>query len=95
MTNESTPQASHSEQVDAAKARRSLRNGFITLVLGGALAVGLLLAVPGLEGVARTVSHMNVQWVVVAGLLDAVAMIGIGFALFFTFANPFLGALHH
>jgi F-type H+-transporting ATPase subunit c len=29
----------------------------------------------------------------VAGLLDAVAMIGIGFALFFTFANPFLGAL--
>ena len=29
----------------------------------------------------------------VAGLLDAVAMIGIGFALFFTFANPFLAAL--
>ena len=27
------------------------------------------------------------------GLLDAVAMIGIGFALFFTFANPFLGAV--
>jgi F-type H+-transporting ATPase subunit c len=30
---------------------------------------------------------------IVAGLLDAVAMIGIGFALYFTFANPFLGAL--
>ena len=30
---------------------------------------------------------------IVAGLLDAVAMIGIGFALFFTFANPFLGPL--
>jgi F-type H+-transporting ATPase subunit c len=29
----------------------------------------------------------------VAGLLDAVAMIGIGFALFFVFANPFLGAV--
>jgi len=27
---------------------------------------------------------------IVAGLLDAVAMIGIGFALFFTFANPFV-----
>ena len=27
------------------------------------------------------------------GLLDAVAMIGIGFALFFTFANPFLSAV--
>jgi F-type H+-transporting ATPase subunit c len=30
---------------------------------------------------------------IVAGLLDAVAMIGIGFALFFTFANPFLGPI--
>ena len=29
---------------------------------------------------------------IVAGLLDAVAMIGIGFALFFTFANPFVSA---
>jgi F-type H+-transporting ATPase subunit c len=28
---------------------------------------------------------------IVAALVDAVAMIGIGFALFFTFANPFLG----
>ncbi|HTH13251.1 MAG TPA: F0F1 ATP synthase subunit C, partial [Spirochaetia bacterium] len=26
----------------------------------------------------------------VAGLLDAVTMIGVGMALFFTFANPFL-----
>ena len=61
------------EQVDAAKARRSLRNGFITLVLGGALAAGLLLAVPGLEGVARTVSHMKVQWVVLAIVLEALS----------------------
>jgi len=30
---------------------------------------------------------------VVAALVDAVAMIGIGFALFFTFANPFLTAV--
>lgn len=29
----------------------------------------------------------------VAGLLDAVAMIGIGFALYFVFSNPFLGAV--
>ena len=27
------------------------------------------------------------------GLLDAVAMIGVGIALFFTFANPFIGQL--
>jgi F-type H+-transporting ATPase subunit c len=31
----------------------------------------------------------------VAGLLDAVAMIGIGFALFYTFANPFLSGIQH
>jgi len=36
---------------------------------------------------------LRVQMFLVAGLLDAVAMIGIGFALFFTFANPFLGAV--
>jgi len=30
---------------------------------------------------------------VVAGLLDAVTMIGVGLALFFTFANPFLSAV--
>jgi uncharacterized membrane protein YbhN (UPF0104 family) len=59
--------------VDAAKARRSLRNGFITLILGGALVVGLLLAVPGLKGVARTVSHMKVEWVVVAVVLEALS----------------------
>lgn len=29
----------------------------------------------------------------IAGLLDAVSMIGVGLALFFTFANPFLGPL--
>jgi uncharacterized membrane protein YbhN (UPF0104 family) len=59
--------------VDAAKARRSLRNGFITLILGGALIVGLLLAVPGLKGVAQAVSHMKVQWVVVAVALEALS----------------------
>jgi len=59
--------------VDASKARRSLRNGFITLVLGGALVIGLLLAVPGLKGVARTVSSMKPQWVVVAVLLEVLS----------------------
>ena len=54
---------SQAQPVDAAKARRSLRNGFITLVLAGALIVGLLLAVPGLKGVATTVSHMKAGWI--------------------------------
>ena len=67
---------SEPEQVDASKARRSLRNGFITLVLGLALAVGLLLAVPGLKGVATTVSHMKLQWVLVAVLLEVLSCAG-------------------
>ena len=49
-----------------------------------------------LEGAARQPELMpvlRVQMFVVAALVDAVAMIGIGFALFFTFANPFLGAV--
>jgi uncharacterized membrane protein YbhN (UPF0104 family) len=59
--------------VDASKARRSLRNGFITLVLALALVVGLLLAVPGLKGVATTVSNMKTQWIVVAVLLEVLS----------------------
>jgi uncharacterized membrane protein YbhN (UPF0104 family) len=66
----SADQSSQLVQVDAVKARRSLRNGFITLGLGIALAVGLLLAVPGLQDVATTVSSMKAQWVVVAVLLE-------------------------
>lgn len=59
--------------MDASKAHRSLRNGFITLVLAGALAVGLLLAVPGLKEVATTVSNMKPGWVVVAVLLEVLS----------------------
>ena len=69
----SSDEPSQPEQVDASKARRSLRNGFITLVLGLALAVGLLLAVPGLKGVATTVSNMKAQWVIVAVLLEVLS----------------------
>ncbi len=36
---------------------------------------------------------LQIKMFIVAGLLDAVAMIGVGIALFFTFANPFLGAV--
>jgi uncharacterized membrane protein YbhN (UPF0104 family) len=69
----SSDKPSQPEQVDASKARRSLRNGFITLVLALALVVGLLLAVPGLKGVATTVSNMKTQWVLVAVLLEVLS----------------------
>jgi uncharacterized membrane protein YbhN (UPF0104 family) len=70
MTENVSTDAPQLEAVDASKARRSLRNGFITLVLAGALVVGLLLAIPGLKGVATTVSNMKPQWVLVAVLLE-------------------------
>jgi uncharacterized membrane protein YbhN (UPF0104 family) len=70
VTSDEPPQP---EQVDASKARRTLRKGFITLVLALALVVGLLLAVPGLKGVATTVSNMKTQWVVVAVLLEVLS----------------------
>ena len=73
----------------------------VGLVLGmGALgtAIGFgLLGGKFLEGAARQpemVPMLQVKMFVVAGLLDAVTMIGVGLALFFTFANPFLSAVH-
>jgi hypothetical protein len=42
---------------------RSLWHGLISLVILVALVVGLLLAVPGLHGVAHQVSHMKLGWV--------------------------------
>jgi F-type H+-transporting ATPase subunit c len=72
----------------------------VGLVLGmGALgtAIGFgLLGGKFLEGAARQpemVPMLQVKLFVVAGLLDAVTMIGVGLALFFTFANPFLSAV--
>ncbi len=72
----------------------------VGLILGlGALgtAVGFgLLGGKFLEGAARQpelVPMLQVKMFIVAGLLDAVTMIGVGMALFFTFANPFLAAV--
>ncbi|HHJ39072.1 MAG: ATP synthase F0F1 subunit C [Methylothermaceae bacteria B42] len=69
----------------------------VGLVLGmGAMgtAIGFgLLGGKFLEGAARQpemVPMLQVKMFIVAGLLDAVTMIGVGMALFFTFANPFL-----
>lgn len=80
-------------------------------VIGVALLIGLgamgtaigfgLLGGKFLEGAARQpemVPMLQVKMFIVAGLLDAVSMIGVGLALFFTFANPFaqqvLQAIH-
>ena len=63
--------------------------------LGACIGVGIMCS-RFLEGAARQpelTPALQVKMFIVAGLLDAVAMIGIGFALFFTFANPFVSAL--
>lgn len=60
--------------------------------LGTAIGFGLL-GGKFLEGAARQpemVPMLQVKMFIVAGLLDAVTMIGVGLALFFTFANPFV-----
>ena len=59
---------------------------------GTAIGFGLL-GGKFLEGAARQpemIPQLQVKLFVIAGLLDAVSMIGIGIALFFTFANPFM-----
>jgi F-type H+-transporting ATPase subunit c len=63
--------------------------------LGTAIGFGLL-GGKFLEGAARQpelVAMLQIKMFIVAGLLDAVTMIGVGIALFFTFANPFAEAV--
>jgi len=63
--------------------------------LGTAIGFGIL-GGRFLEGAARQpelMGQLQTKMFIVAALVDAVAMIGIGFALFFTFANPFVSAL--
>lgn len=63
--------------------------------LGTAIGFGLL-GGKFLEGSARQpemVPMLQVKMFIVAGLLDAVTMIGVGIALYFTFANPFAQSL--
>ena len=72
----------------------------VALLIGmGALGTAIGFGVLGgkfLEGSARQpemVPMLQVKMFVVAGLLDAVTMIGVGIALYFTFANPFAKAV--
>ncbi|ELU00567.1 MULTISPECIES: F0F1 ATP synthase subunit C [Gammaproteobacteria] len=72
----------------------------VAIMLGvAALATGIGFALLGgkfLEGVARqpeTAPMLQTKMFIVAGLLDAIPMIAVGIALFFTFANPFVGLL--
>jgi F-type H+-transporting ATPase subunit c len=64
--------------------------------LGTAIGFGML-GGKFLEGAARQpemVQMLQIRMFIVAGLIDAIAMIGVGLALFLTFANPLLSAVH-
>ncbi|MTI14014.1 F0F1 ATP synthase subunit C [Sansalvadorimonas verongulae] len=68
----------------------------VAIMLGlAALATAIGFGMLGgkfLEGVARqpeTAPMLQTKMFIVAGLLDAIPMIAVGIALFFTFANPF------
>src|SRR5215470_11994270 len=57
-------------ELSGAKAGRSLLNGLIALIVLVALVAGLLLAVPGLHGVADAFSHMSGGWIAFAVVLE-------------------------
>lgn len=72
----------------------------VALLIGmGALGTAIGFGILGgrfLEGAARQpemIPTLQVKMFIVAGLLDAVTMIGVGLALYFTFANPFAAAI--
>ena len=63
--------------------------------LGTAIGFGIL-GGKFVEGCARQPElsgMLAVRMFLMAGLLDAVAMIGVGFSLYFIFANPFASAV--
>ena len=61
---ERDPESADEEPVvDAAQAKRKLRNSLISLLILVAVVAGLLTAVPGLRGVAHAVARMNFAWV--------------------------------
>ncbi|MDO6776023.1 F0F1 ATP synthase subunit C [Shewanella sp. 3_MG-2023] len=72
----------------------------VAIMIGlAALGTGIGFAILGgkfLEASARQpelAPALQTKMFIVAGLLDAISMIAVGVALFFVFANPFVGQL--
>ncbi len=61
---------------DAGDAPRRLLHGLIWLAILVAIVAGLLLAVPGLHGVAHAVTHMQPGWVAAAVVLEILSCAG-------------------
>ena len=72
----------------------------VAIIVGlGAIGTALGFAILGgkfLEASARQpelMPQLQTKLFVIAGLLDAISMIGVGIALLYTFQNPFVGAV--
>jgi uncharacterized membrane protein YbhN (UPF0104 family) len=61
---------------ELAEPGRSLWRGLISLAILGAMVVGLVLAVPGLHGVADQVSDMQWGWLVLGVVLEILSCLG-------------------
>lgn len=61
---------------EADQHTRVLWRGLISLAILVAIVVGLLLAVPGLHGVADQVTEMNLSWLLVALALEILSCVG-------------------
>jgi F-type H+-transporting ATPase subunit c len=74
----------------------------VAIIIGlGAFGTAIGFAILGgrfLESAARQpelIPDLQIRMFIIAGLLDAVTMIGVGFSFFITFANPFVGAIQN
>ncbi|HTW12394.1 MAG TPA: lysylphosphatidylglycerol synthase transmembrane domain-containing protein [Solirubrobacteraceae bacterium] len=63
-------------ELDEAKATRNLVHGLISLAVLLLLAVGLLLAVPGLHHVGHEIDHMGGGWLALAIGLEILSCVG-------------------
>ena len=71
----SQPEPDPSAAVMAAQSR-TLRNSIISLAVFFALIIGLLLAVPSLDGAADRIAKANVAWVAVGVALEVLSCVG-------------------
>ncbi len=83
--------------MDAIASVQGLTALSVGIIFGlGALGTAIGFGILGgklLDGAARQpelLPTLRTQFFIMVAFVDAVAMIGVGFALFFTFANPFL-----
>ena len=92
-----------SVQMQVAQVVSSLQSSTVLaaafLIGVGAIGTAIGFGILGgkfLEGAARQpemIPQLRINFFVVGGLVDAISMIGVGIALYFTFANPFMAKL--